>query len=484
MRNYIFELVHSMTMNEKSYFKKFASIHSSKTSKNYLRLFDALTEMQEFDVEMFKNKFKGEPIERYLSSEMNYLEEQLLKSLTNFSFEKNNQNQKYIHYISILIDKGFRKRAKKILKKTKTAAYKKEEFTTIIKLIQLEEEIFFRDKILDFLEELSKLNAERQEIYTKIQNINELRLLRERLSKTQFIHGYIDDESKFSEFYDSTLIQSPENALSFKAKEHWFYIKSILSYLTRHYRKAQEANLMLLEMMKANDHLFNASDILPITSNVLYTSALIKDKETFLRTLPTLETLKAKTSIEKVHLQYVIHSRVLELYYQMMDLKATTIYLDKVAPFILKNYEKISFLPLNHILLLIVRGEISIGRFQKAINWLNFWLKVGVGDYIQFYFRSFLLIIRYEVGWDKLLVADLETTYKLLRKLGKYDDLAKSMVGFFKSYLKNPAKEITYLEMLQHKLKMLKAVPEKNHAFEYFDYEEWCVQSLARKTEE
>ena len=481
MRNHVFDLVHSLTMNEKSYFKKFATIHSSKSSKNYIRLFDAIVEMQDFDVETFKKKFEGEPIARYFSSEMNYLEEQLLKSLTNFSFEKN--NQKHIHYITILIDKGFRKRAKKILKKTKTAAYKKEEFTTIINLIQLEEEIFFRDRIFDFLEELSKLNTERQQIYTKIQNINELRLLRERISKTQFVHGYIDDKSKFSDFFHSPLMQSPENALSFKAKEHWYYIKSILSYLMRHYKKAQEANLTLLEIMKGNNHVFSASDILPIASNILYSSALLKDKTAFLQTLPTLERLKAKPKIDKFHLQYVKYSRVLELYYQTMDLNATTKYLEKVTPFVMKNYNTMSFLPLNHMLLLMVRGELVTGRFQKAINWLNIWLKVGVGDYILFYFRCFLLITRYEVGWDKLLAAELETTYKLLRKRGKYDDLAKTMIGFFKSYLKNPEKEILYLEILHHKLKTIKAIPEKNHAFEYFNYEKWCSQTIARKTE-
>ena len=483
MKKYIFDLVHSLTMNEKSYFKKFATIHSSKTSKNYIRLFDAIAQMQGFDVQFLKKKFEGEPIAKHLSSEVNYLEEQILKSLTNFSFEKNKrtQNQKHIHYITILIEKGFRQRAKKILKKTKTAAYQKEEFTTIIKLIQLEEEIFFRDKIFDFLEKLSKLNTERQELYAKIQNINELRLLREQISKTQFIHGYIDDVSKFSNFYNSSLMQSPDNAFSFKAKEHWYYIKSIQFYLLRQYKKAQQANLMLLDIMEENNHLSNPSDILPIASNVLYSSALAKDETTFWQTMPTLEVLKAKPNIDKIYFQYVKHSRVLELYYQKMDLKSTTNYLEEVTPFFLKHHDTLPFLPLNHMLLLMVRAEIITERFQKAINWLNKWLEAGPGEYILIHARCFLLITRYELGWNELLAAELETTYKLFRRQGKYDNLAKAMVAFFRSYLKNPKKEISYLTTLHHQLKTIKAVPEKNHAFEYFNYEKWCEQVLAKR---
>ena len=485
MRKYIFDLVHSLTMNEKSYFKKFATIHGSNTSKNYLRLFNAIAQMENFDANNLKNKFEGEPIAKYLSSEMKYLEEQLLKSLTNFSFEKDkqNQNQKHIHYITILIDKGFRQRAIKILKKTKTAAYKKEEFTTIIKLIQLEEEIFFRNKTFDFLEKLSKLNNERQELYAKIQNINDLRLLREQISKVQFVQGYVDDVSKFSKFYNSSLMQSPKNALSFKAKEHWYYIKSILSYLMRQYRKAQQANLQLLGIMQENNHLFNPSNILPITSNVLYSSALIKDEVTFLNTMPLIETLQTKPTIDKIYLQYVKHSRVLELYYQKMDSDAIINYMEEVTPFVLSNYKTMTFPLLNHILLIVIRAEIITKRFQKAINWLNIWLEVGVGDYILIHAHCFLLITRYEMSWNKLLTAELETTYKLFRRRGKYDDLAKAMVAFFRSYLKNPQKENLYLEMLHHKLKSIKAIPEKNHAFEYFDFENWCLQTLARKTE-
>ena len=470
-------------MNEKSYFKKFATIHSVNSSKNYLRLFDALIEMEEFDAKALQKKFEGESIERYMSSEMNYLEEQLLKSLTNFSFEKRKKNQKHIHYISILIDKGFRQRAKKFLKKTKTTAYKKEEFTTIIKLIQLEEEIFFRDKDFDFLEKLTKLNEERKEIYAKIQNINELRLLREQISKAQFLHGYIHDQSKFSEFYHASLMVSPDHALSFKAKEHWYYIRSILFYLIRKYKKAQEANLDLLKIMRENDDLFNASDILPITSNVLFSSALIKDEITFFQTLPILDSLKSKPTIDKIYIEYVKYSRVLEFFYQKMDLDSTIKYTEDISPYILKNYQSMAFLPLNHTLLVMTRAEIITRRFKKAINWLNIWLKEGIADHSLIHAHCFLLITRYEMGWNKLLEAELSTTYKLFKRKGKYDDLAQAMVAFFRKYLRYPDKEISYLKILVDKLTTIKANPEKNHAFEYFDFKNWGELQLEKRLE-
>jgi len=114
-----------------------------------------------------KEQFKGSPIEKYMSSELNYLQQQLLKSMFNFHLESNSERKLYksILFIDILIEKGYPKRATKILRQAKKMAYKNEDFTTLLKLIQLEEDIFFKEGILGFTKKISELQQERSQVY-------------------------------------------------------------------------------------------------------------------------------------------------------------------------------------------------------------------------------------------------------------------------------------------------------------------------------
>jgi len=133
------EFVHNMTMREKAYFKRFAQMYSGKKNKNYMQLYNELEKMTVFEKQKFNTRFANQPIGRQMSSELNYLFGQLLKSMINFHLENSNKKklQKSILYIDILMEKGYRKQALKILNKAKKLAKEHEDFTTILKLALL-----------------------------------------------------------------------------------------------------------------------------------------------------------------------------------------------------------------------------------------------------------------------------------------------------------------------------------------------------------
>ena len=81
MSRLLFELVKSMTLNEKVYFKRNAKIHSGNEEMNYLKVYEVVEKLKEFDKQKLKEHFKGTTIEKYLSSEVNYLKEKILISL-------------------------------------------------------------------------------------------------------------------------------------------------------------------------------------------------------------------------------------------------------------------------------------------------------------------------------------------------------------------------------------------------------------------
>jgi hypothetical protein len=56
--NELFELIKSLTKSEKRFFKLQSSLQSG--DKNYIRLFDTIDKMSEYDEEEVKSNFKGE----------------------------------------------------------------------------------------------------------------------------------------------------------------------------------------------------------------------------------------------------------------------------------------------------------------------------------------------------------------------------------------------------------------------------------------
>ena len=111
----LYELVKSMTLSEKGYFKRIAKIHADKNNKNYLKIYEVVEKSKTYDKNTLSNHFKGTTIEKYLSSEVNYLKEKILISLFNFNMNrtKRNQIQKGILIVESLATKGFQKEALK-----------------------------------------------------------------------------------------------------------------------------------------------------------------------------------------------------------------------------------------------------------------------------------------------------------------------------------------------------------------------------------
>lgn len=76
----LFELIKSLTPEEKRHFKLSAKYG---TAKNYLKLFDALDKQEEYDEKAFQAKYKNEAWIKNLSATKKYLYELILKDLQN-----------------------------------------------------------------------------------------------------------------------------------------------------------------------------------------------------------------------------------------------------------------------------------------------------------------------------------------------------------------------------------------------------------------
>ena len=84
----LFQLIKSMSKSEKGYFKKFASKHTIGEKNIYVKLFDAMDRIDEYNELLIKKKFAGEKFADKLYSTKNYLFNLILKALSSYHAEK------------------------------------------------------------------------------------------------------------------------------------------------------------------------------------------------------------------------------------------------------------------------------------------------------------------------------------------------------------------------------------------------------------
>jgi len=160
------QLIHSLSMSEKRYFKIHSSRHTIGDTNNYTRLFDAIEAQNEYDEAAVKTTFASETFIKHLPSEKHYLYNHILESLNSYNKEKTflARYAATLTSIEILYNRGLFVHCKKLIKKAKKEAYSLEKLSILLLLIHWETILFINaedDKNLykNIQEELRLLDA-------------------------------------------------------------------------------------------------------------------------------------------------------------------------------------------------------------------------------------------------------------------------------------------------------------------------------------
>jgi len=105
MNKRVFELVKSLSKNEKGYFKKYSQKYIQEDGNNCILLFDAIDKQEQYDEKEIKNKFATKKFVTQLHVTKIYLYELVLKSLEAYHNEHYSMRGK-LYQIELLFDKG------------------------------------------------------------------------------------------------------------------------------------------------------------------------------------------------------------------------------------------------------------------------------------------------------------------------------------------------------------------------------------------
>lgn len=253
----LYQLIHALSSAEKKYIRKYAQPKANEDTPNYLKLFDALQDLQTFSDKNEKELLQTVTISENLAEVKKYLYNFILKCLRNFHAEKNVRIklQEYRTNIHLLLEKGLWQHALKYILKarklSKEAGFGMDELTFLL----LERRIIqqYPDKVSNILIQLQEASETRA-----TQLVKEIGLL--RIYENVFQAMRSGDQAKI------LLARLPEevdaiigadhagylNHASFDAKIQYYYIFSTFFRNEKKYIIANEYLKNTLDLFQSN----------------------------------------------------------------------------------------------------------------------------------------------------------------------------------------------------------------------------------------
>lgn len=255
--NELFLLIKSMNRNEKGYFKKFGTINSKKGDGNYLRLFDCIDGMKEYDERIIKSKFAGEKFLNQLNVTKLYLQKMIIKSLRNYHSDNDPEIQRLnsMAELTLLFKKQLYDSALRMSEKLIGVAQENETFLHQLFLMQVQYQIMIRKGMYqDILKSNKAKLSEEKQLLDAYLNLCEYRNLQGvALSITQ-IEGHSPNQSakEIEKLLMNPLLQNDKAPKSFKAGVHRHEILNKVYLKTGQQKKAYETALHMRSLFLQN----------------------------------------------------------------------------------------------------------------------------------------------------------------------------------------------------------------------------------------
>jgi hypothetical protein len=237
--NELFVLIKSLTKSEKRFFKLSSAIQTGE--KNYLKIFDFIDGLYDYNEEALKEEFKSETFVKHLPSEKNHLYKLILKSLRSFYSEQSAASilKEELKNVEILYNKALYKECRKFLKRAKKIAVDHEKFYYLIELISWEKRLIEESyESGDFDVDLNQIIEEETEIVAKLRNLAEYHILYSRINAIFRSGGFTRTEQEqdtVREISDNYLIKGKNTAISTRAASICYYIKGLCAWTNREF---------------------------------------------------------------------------------------------------------------------------------------------------------------------------------------------------------------------------------------------------------
>ena len=486
-----------MSKSEKRLFKLTSSFQAG--DKNYIKVFDAIEPLKEYDEEEVKRKLKNESFIKRFPPEKTNLYNLILKNLVKNRANGSVENKLSGEHdkIEILFKKGLYRESKTFIQKARKLAEKHEEFYFVHKFINWERRIIEEEGEEDY----ERFIEEAQEALEKLKNAGDYDVKYEKVVQIFRKSGFTrnQEDLKFlDETENSSLCQNETAALSIRANVTRLCIIGMISVVKREKVHTLQAFSRALDIIDACPEIFNdyPKKVIRPLNDLLFCYIHLKEFDEFNRLIDKMTNMLEQPQFSRPNIRISLYVSIVLAKLVCADEKCDFTGAQEIIQDVkekLKTHgtligeEKENLLYYN-----IGYTYYTMGELKEANRWLNKILNSSVSDVrsdIYNYARLFSIIIHFDLGNYDLLKYMIKSSKRYFKKRTSEGGLEYKIENLFLNYLNRFANITHEEEKFRLKLLTLKGelakilfVDNEFVSLKYFDFIAWLDAKLEGKT--
>ena len=498
----LFQLINSLSKSEKGYFKKYSCLHVKGLKNNYIKLFDAIDNSNEYDEQKIRIALVKEKFINHLPRTKNYLYNLILKSLREFhtNSTSNAAIKILIRNIELLISKGMITQCYKLVKKAKLLAEKYESHLLLIEILILERKLYIMQSFPKNSEAILKNN-----FADESDALNNIVLNSSWYKANNAIHYYHKREGITGEALELKGIKYELDCVKHQNKHlNGTYRSMMLEYSAYHiynsmignFKESQKFAKLAVELFDKYPHQINEDLKNYITNlqNLMVASAEMEDLKTLQKTSEKVEQLLEdhQAKISKQYSAQILYKTILikmsffiskgEFEKALKGVDTQKLELEKLSQLI-PHSTKLNF---NYAM---AYSNLVCNKLHEASFWVNEILKDSSYDRrndILVYTRILNLIIQYELGNEEIMDHLIRSAQRFIDKKNRLLKLEKLLLRFFGKTLHSTYSKKEYkmaLETFRAQLiELSESDPYWKNVERYFDFIGWVDSKIEGKS--
>lgn len=443
--DFLHELIQSMSASEKGYFKKYAS---PQNGGEYVKLFDAIAAMDEYDEQKLIQKFKKAEFVKHLSRAKNYLYNSLMRTLLLYHEESSQKIiiRNLLNEAELLHNRGLLNQARKRIDKVKVIAQDGEWFSHLLDILNHQRRLC--DIRIYKPEELEgkQVTAEIEKVMQQMANFfsyNDINQEQDRIARTSMLLRENELTEKLLAIQKHFLLQNEQNAISGKSILLFNYINYFNRTLLQDYAGALPYAKRHLEYAIENPKISAGNQQLILDSYNMLLGVLQyhPERPSMEKHLNDLRNLVPKNSwLAAVKFQYY-HNYALGYYYGNMREKEFLATAEDARKKIHTYRHAMKDDLRLGIYIGLSEGYIQFGRYTEAADVIEYYRQNPPKDIrndYQVYLLLYYLIAQYEAGNHKLVSNLLSNVGRFMKRTGEFSEIENLLLKVFSTSIDIP----------------------------------------------
>lgn len=498
----LFQLIKSLSNNEKRYFTLFAARHIIGDKNNYLKLFEAIDKQKIYDEKKLAKLFAHTSMGDNLRMNRHYLYKLILKSMRSYRSEASidAQLKGSLNDIEFLYEKGLYAQCDKILSKTKESAVKYEKYELLIEVLRWERNLLVMDSMVkDLRQRIEAIYEEQAAVLKKMRNITDYRRLADIQFSIRMLTRQTRNENEMQEFntmMSIRLLQDEHYALTKEAKRGFYYINAAFHDYAGNYLKTYPYYKQMVELIESSPlqiperphiYIFGLYNLGRVACQLAMYDELFSVLKK-MREIP--ENLGSKCS-EGIKAEIFERSSLLELnmYIYTCNFEKAISLISEIEKGMVefkwkirKEFEISCFFDFAYFY--VIQQE-----YNKALVWINKLINdaadTGARQDIYCITRILNLIIHYELGNEDVMEHLVKSTYRYLYKRNRLYKVETCILNFIRTKLLgvNPTRAglTDVFKELKTELEEIIRDPFEVKFLENFDLVSWLESKIQNR---